>query len=129
MLKLLLLECSNYREENCLNYREFEWWEVKISKMHKSKIRVWEKHPWNLVYFLSNKIFKSLNSVFLFSFIYCKVSKLLKIGFDVTIWLNSVFGLLLELPCVYILLISKFKLYSNYFQTVFFTPSPYTFSF
>ena len=40
MLELLMLECSNYREESCSNYRDFERWEVKISKMHKSKILV-----------------------------------------------------------------------------------------
>ena len=36
MLELLMLEISNYREENRSNYREFGRWEVKISKMHKS---------------------------------------------------------------------------------------------
>ena len=39
MLELLMLEISNYREENRSNYREFETWKVKISKMHKNKIR------------------------------------------------------------------------------------------
>ena len=64
--------------------------ENQTSELHNSEILKQEKENKKkrvkqLGNFFSNKIFKLLNSVFLFSFFHCKVSELRKLSFEVTV--------------------------------------------